>query len=233
MLIVGIMIFSLCSCVSLQGIKDRQAFWKDAVHSSILWGEKEFMHLPDAEEGALSPTYDEERNIYVTDAEVPALLSGSYGAYARVSDDDIFLLCAGEIYCRTDRYREIARRLAQGFVPESNGYDYFDEEYNDHFYIFTEAENEVLLNLLETVQGWPVKTYPEDYQYVCSVYQCSKDGLFKEYYADLVRSGDRYYFEYQMKDLWEGDQFVLCQVPDEDVAKVKALFDKALENYFW
>ena len=230
-----IVCLSLSGCTLIDEMRDAHAFWsKD---NTIKYGEYEYKLLPASE--TLKPVFNAYNSVYVTDEEVPVLLSSSFGQNYYVSDDGIFLFTDMEdgyiCYCRNDRYDEILQKITNGFEPESYCYSYYDyENTEDTYYVFSETEVEAVNNVVKSVIP---TVMPEaatlDYDYIVSIEACSKDLFFRTYIADICITDNKYYVV-----VTEDENTLLYQVSGElqetfeKIMKAAVDSEKQLHNSF-
>ncbi len=215
MRILALVLAVFCLCATLSGCKyldnmrANHAKWIDV--QTILWNDTEYKLLPKSDE--LRPIYDNYDNIYVTETDVPVLLSRLMGEWMEPCNEGL-LLKGDNIYCRADKYDEIVKRIQEGFVPDGCYYPYVDYEseyWDTLYYELKTDELEAVENVLATVQGevLPEIAYPT-YDYLIELELCTKDLLFSQHYVDIFVINDSYY----LVDYVE-DDMVMYEVPDD------------------
>lgn len=94
---------SLCSCAQLDDMRSRHAVWAgDAV---VLNGVR-YQKLPYCRDLAVEAVSFVHSRVYVTDADVPVLLSEYYGTYGLLHTDENILEVASSYYCPQEQYDE-------------------------------------------------------------------------------------------------------------------------------
>ena len=108
-LLVCSMLFAVTGCNYIDEMRANQGFWQK--DGSILFRGSEYILLPACEQ--LDPEWDDAW-IYITEPDVPVLLSDKFGDWVDVSENGYFILATYEnggtdlsVYCRKDKYEEI------------------------------------------------------------------------------------------------------------------------------
>ena len=154
-LLISVMCLSLCGCQDLEDMRAAHARWQD--DGSILWNGDTYRELENV---------PEEMQIYVgqlihlTDADVPVLLSETFGSWLEVDASGVLLqrYANGKehYYCRDDQYDEIAEYLSAGIGYDSYFYNYWDYRMDDLsaklFYYLTDEEYDVMETLQATLE---------------------------------------------------------------------------------
>ena len=198
-----ILMFTLSGCDIVGDARSTHAYTQvKNGEASIIYGDIEYKLLPSNEN--LSPlATDYDNIIYVTEPDVPVLLSYFIGQPYAQSDDGIFLLGAYDTsdvyYCRADKYDDILKKLNGDFVATNLCYSYYS--YNEDYDSYTEtrtlldsAESSAIESVLSTVEGTVIPEIANlDYDYLVEVYACSDDTLFMSHYIDILLKGSDYY----------------------------------------
>lgn len=192
----------LTGCKELDALRARQAFWDNG---NIRLGNYEYIPLTACAE--LQPTFEyDDDYITVTEKDVPLLLSVYMGTELTKSTDGIFISASyyrysedydGSIYCRSDKYDEMQRRIAEGFKPEGYCYSYNDYDTEDGItvkhYKLTQDEIAALNAVLSEVEP---EALPDNidvnYDFCVSLEGCSGDLLFRSGFCDLYLEGESY-----------------------------------------
>lgn len=225
----------LTGCQALETMRQEQGFWQE--DGSVLWDGKVYLPLSGA--GELNLSYEEDQpSISVTEPDVPVLLSTFMGEGMDVYQDGLLLESwtyetGGErmIYCRADRYEEIAARLAEGYEVDVLTYDYekYDEEewYVTDTYTFTAEQMAAVMDVYTTVI--PTKP-PEGMEFMSDywvrVYGSSADGLFGRYLFDIELAGTTYY----ITELDATDEMLLYRVPEDKMAIFASILAPMIEE---
>ena len=193
--IMALILSTLSGCMSLDDLRKDHAVYNDK--QSIVYNDVEYKQIAN-QNGYLKPhVSDTLSNIYVTEADVPVLLSQTIGSHFWVSDDGRFLIADdytySTIYCRTDCYDEIFARVTAKFVP--TGYCYAYDKYNkedynhtEGLYHLTDKQTAVIRKVLTTVTAEEYSFLPQlDFNNVVELEACSDDMLFRNYVMDIYQ----------------------------------------------
>jgi len=226
--------FSLTGCNLLEDAREAHAFWKDG---NIVLGNSEYIVLPPCE--TLRPDYSELTEIYVTEPDVPVLLSMFLGTPLTKSNDGVFLVDDSYtleddviFYCRSDKYDEIIDRINEGFKP--TGYCYEYTEYNDDYdyewqprtYILSDLEKKAVDSVVAKVKPTVLPEIANtEYEYAVYLDECSQDMLFKKSSYEIYLNKNIYYI-YEYKE----SKAYLYTVPSEYNASFESLMSKSIES---
>ncbi|MBR3978246.1 MAG: hypothetical protein IKJ94_01320 [Oscillospiraceae bacterium] len=190
---VGLLL-SLCGCSGLENMRNKQAF--PGEKGEVLWKGTVYKALP-GNENFYVETGDYSKLVYVTEPDVPVLLSSMFSEMDLYpSGDGVFLedLDAGIYYCREDRYEDILRRMQEEFVPELVCYCYTEYPEAEAYYILTEEQVEaielILQSVAPTVLGDGMYL---DWDYYIDLQACSEDMQFRRDSVSISVSGTTYY----------------------------------------
>ena len=88
---VTLMCLSFTGCAELDKMKEQQAFWTEkGSKNSITYDGAEYIAIDNPD--SYNPTYNSNEDfIYVTDADVPVLLSSDFGVSLQISNDKNFI----------------------------------------------------------------------------------------------------------------------------------------------
>ncbi len=146
----------------------------------------------------------ETRDIYVTEPDVPVLLSeGFYENFGDVSEDGKYICIYDEnydtvYYCLIEEYDKLTERLEAPFEPEVLAYPYYYYDYeNDEEiygnYTLTEEERKAVEDVLRSVEPVQLENYSvyqaESY---CILYECSDDLIFNRMVLGIEYKNGRY-----------------------------------------
>lgn len=155
LLALAMMCLCLTGCDELDTMKQSHGHWvTEGDTSSFNLNDETYVLLEDAEN--LNPMYNSQHEdiIYITDPDVPVLLSTSYSNTFEISDDGNFVVGSlpynykaeykdstflfspiitvsesmdGEAvtYCKEDIYNEVSKKIAEGIEYTGYGYSYF------------------------------------------------------------------------------------------------------------
>lgn len=225
LLLVCCLCLGFGGCKALDEARANHAKWSET--GSILLGDTEYMLIEHSEN--LYPTIDYlNSSVHVTESDVPVLLSFILGEFLYSSKDGMFLESAdtGALYCRADRYGEIADKAQNGFEAVGYCFDYYTddegENYEEHTYRLSAEEISVLNAIMALGTAVEIPAVADvTYDYNVIVMQCDDSQLFRTYLADVCCVADTYYVLQQ-----EGEKMTSIQVPD----RYAPVFDKMLEG---
>lgn len=227
LLLVMLLALGLCGCDALDDMRKAQMQLDE--NGDVVFEGIRYQRLPESE--FLSPEYNGLHYIYITEPDVPVLLSHIlWEAMMAISDDGNFLVDMenGVCYCREELYESVFDQIMNGFEVAAMQYDYgfYDEEegmYQQAAYTLTQAQRAAVYEVLETIE--PVAVGQDWYingQWYLYLYECSQDGFFKKEAMELVASEDSYTLI-----LESGDQTLAYLVP----SAYKAVFEQILSPY--
>ncbi len=224
LLVVLLLVLSLTGCQALDDMKAAQAFW--LTNGNILYGDVEYRLLPECD--VLNPLAGEETPyVYVTEQEVPVLLSEVYGDSFAVSLDRSILFKDsrnGACYCAQNRYDEMIDKISSGDFFDTYAYVYYDyDAMMTLTYLLTESERSAVDWVFYSETPEILPDYVDiPYDYVVELLSCSEDMLFSDYCCDLYVNGDQYYL-----CVISGDTSAIYTVPDS----MQSVFEGMLKSY--
>lgn len=198
-LLAVLMCLSLCGCQALEDMRAAQAVYQE--DGSILWNGQVYRMLGDTASRGDIYIVGDNQNVYVTQKDVPVLLSEFFGEPYDVCADGTLLESytwdGGYImYCREDVYDATAEYLKNGFQLDTYFYSYYDEEtYDGNNYYLTEYQTNAVNDVLANVIPAPLETY-EDEAIWDSLYLngCDESHRFSQnYLMDLWITEDGYF----------------------------------------
>lgn len=228
LVLVLVQLVLLCGCDALDEMRENQVFFDE--NGDILWNGTTYKALPYSD--LLNPELDYMEQVYVTEADVPVLLSSMLAQYYLfASTDGEFLvsnLAEPVYYCKASQHEALSARLLAPFEPDivCYSYDVYDEEtweYDTQYYTLTQEQVEVIELVIEQVEptvmgeGWSL-----DYDYDIWLEECSEDMLLRRNSMDIAVSGSTYYLF-----LYTDAQTLVFTVPDG----CKAAFDGIVSAY--
>lgn len=227
LLVILLLVLGLCGCDALDAMREAQTQYGE--DGSILYKGVAYMLLPESE--YLSPEYEVWEEIYVTDPDVPVLLSQAiYIERLAVSLDGNFLISMSDqaVYCREELYDSVFDQIVNGFEVAAMQYEYsvYDEEVGIHrrqTYTLTQEQWDTVYEVLETVEPVEVgRDWSINGQWYLYLYECSQDGFFKKGAMELVASENSYTLM-----LEDGEQTLAYLIPTE----YKAVFAQIISTY--
>ncbi len=193
--------FSMSGCARLDEMRARHAVWQE--DGTILWNSAVYKPLPAVKEAEVNSTRLKDVPIHVTEADVPVLLSTQYYDYFECDPNGIFLRGYVEengeyygeykLFCREDRYEEVAAELVNGFVSKGLCYDYFDSRLGSIQTYYVTAEQEYALSYVLDTAEWFF--YDEGFNavYEAELYRHNALDLYREFEMLLMYTGGGYY----------------------------------------
>ncbi len=191
--------FSATGCNAINEMRARHGYYTET--GSIMLGETEYRLLPNNE--YFSPIRDNDDEIYVTDKDVPVLLSAMLGVGFDSYNDGLILSSGiyGEDrnYCRADKYEEIAAQMAGEFNPTGYCYTYSafvtkTETYEERAYLLTEEQKNAVRRILATVEGVERAENAEyTYDHRISLEVCTDNMLLRDWRYDIEVNNGTYY----------------------------------------
>lgn len=194
---------SLSGCAKLDELRARHAVWQE--DGTILWNDAVYKVLPDVLEAEANiSTRLQDTPIHVTESDVPLLLSSQFYDYFESDPEGVFLrgymtefegkyFGNYKLFCREDRYEEVAAELVDGFVPAGLCYDYFDYHMQtmQTYYVTKEQEYDISY-ILDTAEWF---FYEEGIHSVYEVELYSHDAinLYRSYEMLLMYTGGGFY----------------------------------------
>lgn len=247
-LLLAMLLMCLCltGCDELDEMREIQAFWTtQGSTDSITYNGVEYKKLPGYNNP--NPMYNSQysKYIYVTDRDVPVLLSSRFSDIMDVSDDENFIsgYCyttdyyysesyvspdSEAVYCKSDIYDEVVEKINAGieYTNYGFGYYYWDEkEMTDiwEYYYLSSDETDAVNKVIENVE--PITNSEIDYNnnYVLSLDKISEDKYFGKDSFDLYTDGLNTYYLVQYSEAL--DIHTCYKVPEE----LKPTFEKLEE----
>lgn len=220
-----VLCISLCGCVDLDELRGMRATMTEEGNVKLADG-TEYKLLPECEE--LSPKFEEYLSVYITQEDLPLLLTTTSENYLDKSDDGLFLQTYFEgdgyykniYYCRTDIYDSVVDRIENGFTPDYCFYWYYTDMQTT--YTLTQQQWDAVEQVYTTQEP---KELPAaammEWEHCASLILCSEDGLFQKGMVDVCVYDGKYYLED-----YDGEQCLVYEVPSE----LNSTFEKILEK---
>ena len=218
--------FSLSGCNFIDDMRDAQIHYND--DGNLVYDEKEYILLPDC--SAFSPGVGTVNYLYITETDVPVLLSTFIGNEATITEDKLFISIKHEDYtsthfAREDVFDKIVNRINSGnyFDGYCFYYQYYDKNYEwqEKYTIINDKQK-------EAIEGTISLAYPEDvdvdlmYPYhKMDLYLCSKDLYFKEFTVSIFKTDSKLYVSYDYGE--DGTKVYI--VPDEYIDTINGLIE--------
>lgn len=197
LLTLAVLCGSLSGCLMLDNARANHA--QLTANGRIRLNGAEYMPIPDSE--YFLNMHISDRLVFVTEEDVPVLLSPLWGSTVDISQDGMILrshlTIEDSLYCRADKYDAVKQRLEKGFTPSGYCYEYYDysgsfdsfvsfEDIKPNYYTLTPEQVEVVNTVYRTVTP-DVFSYEEEppydyyaYDYYASLWAHSEDHLLHQ-----------------------------------------------------
>lgn len=198
-----VLCLSLCGCAELETMRAEHGVWQE--DGSILWNGAVYRKLENTtavEEFDFTYSYV---TIYVTEPDVPVLLSTMFGegmdvyAYGTILGHYDYRLAEGRTtwYCREDVYDEMVKELEGGIQLNTYFYYYYDYQKGESVkYYLTEEQANTIHRILTTVDPVPSKDFDEPREDGLYLYICDDSHRFEQDTDKwLCRTPSSYYIE--------------------------------------
>lgn len=211
LLILSVMCMSLCSCQALDDMRNNQAFWTDTSKEEITYNGTNYKYIPVSLTTELYPcdVYDSQLYLYITEKDVPVLLS-STGDNATISYDKNIITRYSEsgasnvYYVEESMYDEVIDDIKNNKFDNYCVYQYVQTELQDHSYDYSfeyrmlnEEEQKAVEDVLENVKPVIIEDYSYSlYSYGADIQKCDKNGLFCRQPFDSITLYQRQNGEY-------------------------------------
>jgi len=220
-LLAAALVFSLCGCSALDAMHQQQALLQD--ENTVLWKGQPYKLLPSSD--LLAPE-TKDQPVYLTQADVPVLLSFFIVEDYLLASTDETVLCGYQNYCREDVFDQVCQRLKEPFVPDVVLYEYWSYE-EDAFctYTLTQEQKDAIELVAQTVeptaltQGLTVR-----YDWSVALEECSEDLLLRRGAGVTIAGVESMYYLI----LQTGTQDLVFPVP----AGCTAIFDEMMAAFF-
>lgn len=215
----------LCGCDELDAMRARQATWN--ADGTITWGDKIYREIPDHYLLSMIETWE---SVYVTDPDVPVLLSEDYGDEMWYHTEYPSILCDyynERYYCLVDEYDNVIAMLkGESTLGFTKWYHtYYDDNLEMKEYVLNEEQKTAFEETIAHGNTLGVSEYSE-----CLGFHVSTaDGLFTEYAFEAAILTEEAGGHYILIDHRAASEFAMYIVPDEHIDTFKQLFDDIYE----
>ncbi len=226
-LILCVLAFSLAGCAELDEMKARHAVWLEKNETIQLNGAT-YRRL---EPSAMLEVWDAKDVVFVTNEDVPVLLSKQYGERMSIGESGILLESyewVGDcpaIYCHTDHYESVKNQIVYGPTLSEVLYNYWDDEGNNMEYRLSPQEIaavEAILAGAPSLSG--VERYHLDESFSFNLERSSADGLFRTTLCEVLVDEQKIRL---VKDIDYDGLVEVYDIPAEQFA----LFEKIIEKF--
>ena len=216
-LLVVVLCLPLCGCQKLDEMRAAHAVWQE--DGSIKWDGNVYRKLADSPEISIicDPT-----TIWLTEEDVPVLLSETIGEYCCISRNRVIFIVPGPegevLYCREDMYAFMTEHLEN---PELTTYyyNYWDYESDDplgeqHYYYLSVTQGSTIDQLITELEFTALdEEFYYDFEandFRVPLGKCDSERLFSaNYVLEIVRKSGTFYL----------------MTPDEQIAQVPSKYD--------
>lgn len=225
------MLFAGCS--GIKEMRASQAFYTD---KGIEYGGKTY--VPFLEDiPYLSPEVKDDDSIYITQKDVPVLLSAFFGQESNISLDGSFIISVmysddaeyeTKYYCLEEKYDEILATVEKGFTIAGFKYKLYDWWSDEPIeYNFTDAEVKATLSVLSTEPQVITGPMMSEFDQEISITAFSADKYFKNDFFSIGEYKGAYYILEYDKDY---NPAKLYTVPNELCKVFKEIVDGYVKN---
>lgn len=231
LLLLGAMVFALCGCRALDEMRAQQlfleedgSFYKDG-----------FRYVPLVANDYFCPEFDFSNNYYLTEKDVPVLLSAQFHTgYLEFSADGLFCQNhrTGGWYCRESVYEDVQARNRAPFVPEILFYNYYTYdakgEYQDIIYTLSPEE---VAALRAVISGEPLQLGDGmyiTYDWEMGLTEATKDLLFCYSGPTVCKAGNTLYV-----NTYGEDGSKTYQVPEAYNAILESMAKCYLDAFYY
>lgn len=182
-----VLCLSLCGCDELETMRSEHGVWQE--DGSILWNGAVYRKLENTlSMGEFDFTYSYV-TIYVTEPDVPVLLSTMFGEAMDVSADGTILehydyrLVEERTtwYCREDVYDEMVKKLENGVTLNTYCYYYWDFDRGKNVpYYLTEEQANTMHRILATVDPVLSADFDEPIEDELYLYVTDENRMFEQ-----------------------------------------------------
>lgn len=240
-----VLCLSLCGCRQLDDMKAHHATWME--NGNILWNGYTYIPLYSTDE-AFYYEYADDLNwsdrevIYVTQPDVPVLLSEMMGTYGYTGGNDLLIEANGyvaissyeesytnRIYCRADYYDWTLDALQNGYEIREYGYYFYDYDTGEEKQgTLTSAQRQAIEDVLNTVT--PItgsdESYYDYYLSSLTISGYSTAHLFGQDVGELYYDNGIYSIFVSYYDDEYNRYDKLYDIPEKYTAMFDELFDK-------
>lgn len=246
MTVIAVVALSLCSCRSMDETIANQAFYTDSTKTEFTLRGKLYRQL---DIGRLS--FIDAQNAapgsgcYITEKDVPALLSSWYGDWYSFNYDETVVYVYGHNYVREDKY-EAVKEAADSAVLDHYYISYYPNLYHSAPYEGIESDyydvdnvktvfldqdvTDAINNALKTADNDKVQLSEDTLQSADAmmIERCDKDMIVTTYDSNVVllRDGEKCYAIDDSNYYYRDDAYTVCPFDKEGEALIKDLFEK-------
>ncbi len=228
-LVLALTMMCLCltGCDELDTMREQHAFFVEEDNADAITYNGETYLRIDKTGNLPDPLYNSNdfSSVYVTNPDVPVLLSTAFGEWLDISADGNFLYgylytptkteydnvyqSAIEcLYVKDELYDTVTAKIEEGIEYPLYGYSYYVYEDEDdfegtlHYYYLNSDEIDAINKVVEEVKPVDGDEKIYDYYYVLAFDKVSDDKLFGMYSYELYYSDyDGYYLNYYSESL--------------------------------
>lgn len=190
-----VLLLSLCGCDAIDEMRQKQAIYVDGTdHRQIEYADKLFVKFDvDLDKyDSMVGCYDE---VYVTESDVPLLLSSYYGDYFWTNDEKTVIEGNGFYYVCEDVYESAKAEVVNGIKFTDYCFERIDDETGEWYtYYLSTYEKQILEDIISRSSCLTFTEYPYE---LCAesiaLSSISDSGLFGESRYEISRTDGKYY----------------------------------------
>lgn len=254
-LVLALLMMCLCltGCDELDNMRDLHATWTTEGNTdSITYNGVEYKriygsNLPD-------PMFSSQfQMIFVTEPDVPVLLSQTQGVALSISYDEHFIVgtlyddytaeydmlyssiaygyeeLEKVLYCKADIYDDIVAKINDGIEYTKYGYEYYtydEESYIDeyNYYYLTDEECDAINKVVKEVEPVYNSQIAYEHRWIIDLDKISDDGYFAKFSYEIYADNlDQYYLTNYSETI---DEYTHYKVPDD----MSDIFEQIVEK---
>ena len=232
LLIFGSLVFSLCGCKDLDRLREYQIFIEE--DGSFYHEGKHYVQL-DAND-YFSPVGNYTRNYFLTEPDVPVLLSSEFAvSMLRFSQDGRFcrdIYHNNKWFCTEDIFEEIQAKNRESFVPDTIFYTYYvytgEGNYESKLYILTPEEVAAIDAVCQTQPLQLTDGMYISYDWGMGLTAATEDLLFQYGGPSIFQANNTYYME-----IYGDYGSTTYQVPEEYNATFAHILDAYAKTRYY
>ncbi len=214
----------LCSCDALDEMRASQGFWwKDG---TIHYDGNTYVKLPVYTE-LNSSAYGYDSSIFITEKNVPVLLSQEFGSYRNITKDGVVIDGNGELYALAGKYAQVVKEAEKVVRGEFDKYtiEYYDNYDTEMEITCTSHDVGVIKSIIndENIIDFDSGSMKRSIHIYCS----SDNGYFGHYYGSihLLKDGE-YVVEENQKHYGQS----IYLVPEKYQKDIEDIFSRCVDS---
>ena len=232
LLLLGVLLLSLCGCDDLDRMRELQIFQEE--DGSFYHEGTHYVQL-DAND-YFNPVSNYTRNFYLTEADVPVLLSSEFAVgYLQFTEDGRFcrdVYHSNRWFCAEDLFEEIQAKNQKPFVPDTVFYEYYiytgQGNYEKKLYVLSPEE----IAAVDAVRSTePLKLSDGmyiSYDWGLGLTAATEDLLFQYGGPSIFEANNVYYLE-----VYGDTGSATYQVPEEYTATFAHILEAYVKAHYY